>query len=221
MKYIMPFVLAIAVTTFSSAQDVLRKIEVSGTATINVEPDIFEFRIVLREYMDKNKKVSLDAIEKELLRALNNVNLPDSALRVENIFGHNWNDKKNTTGDFMAQKSFLLSLDDTKILNNLLEQLDEKAVMSVNISQATSSKITEYRNLARISALKNAKEKAENLLTALDEQLGKVLEIQDLSYEDDRPVAKMAMMESEEYQSSIEYKMISIKSNIRAVFEIK
>ncbi len=221
MKYIMPFVLAIAVTTFSSAQDVLRKIEVSGTATINVEPDIFEFRIVLREYMDKNKKVSLDAIEKELLRALNNVNLPDSALRVENIFGYNWNDKKNTTGDFMAQKSFLLSLDDTKILNNLLEQLDEKAVMSVNISQATSSKITEYRNLARISALKNAKEKAENLLTALDEQLGKVLEIQDLSYEDDRPVAKMAMMESEEYQSSIEYKMISIKSNIRAVFEIK
>ncbi len=221
MKYIMPFVLAIAVTTFSSAQDVLRKIEVSGTATINVEPDIFEFRIVLREYMDKNKRVSLDAIEKELLRALNNVNLPDSALRVENIFGYNWNDKKNTTGDFMAQKSFLLSLDDTKILNNLLEQLDEKAVMSVNISQATSSKITEYRNLARISALKNAKEKAENLLTALDEQLGKVLEIQDLSYEDDRPVAKMAMMESEEYQSSIEYKMISIKSNIRAVFEIK
>ncbi len=221
MKYIMPFVLAIAVTTFSSAQDVLRKIEVSGTATINVEPDIFEFRIVLREYMDKNKKVSLDAIEKELLRALNKVNIPDSALRVENIFGYNWNDKKNTTGDFMAQKSFLLSLDDTKILNNLLEQLDEKAVMSVNISQATSSKITEYRNLARISALKNAKEKAENLLTALDEQLGKVLEIQDLSYEDDRPVAKMAMMESEEYQSSIEYKMISIKSNIRAVFEIK
>ncbi len=171
--------------------------------------------------MDKNKRVSLDAIEKELLRALNKVNIPDSALRVENIFGYNWNDKKNTTGDFMAQKSFLLSLDDTKILNNLLEQLDEKAVMSVNISQATSSKITEYRNLARISALKNAKEKAENLLTALDEQLGKVLEIQDLSYEDDRPVAKMAMMESEEYQSSIEYKMISIKSNIRAVFEIK
>ncbi|MCA6073549.1 SIMPL domain-containing protein [Fulvivirga sedimenti] len=222
MKNIMLLMLALTATTLSSAQDAsLRKIEVNGSATMEIEPDLFEFRMVFREYMDRNKKVTMNDIEKDLLKALKKENLPDSALRVENISGFNWDYKKKTTGDFMAEKSFLLSLKDIKLINNFLEELDERAVVRVNIASATSTRIAEYRAQTRIAALKNAKAKAASLLSALDEDLGQVLEIQDLSYDEDRPMVKMAMSDSETYQSNIEYKTISIKSNIRAVFEIK
>ncbi|MCG8387306.1 MAG: SIMPL domain-containing protein, partial [Cytophagales bacterium] len=80
----------------------------------------------------------------------------------------------------------------------------------------------------RAEALKAAKEKANYLLGSIDEKLGGALEIQEIDYEYQPPVYARsvaydaAAAESKVgYQSELEFKTITIKSEFRVVFEIE
>lgn len=219
------FVITVLLTgSLWSQETTVRKIEVNGSATMEIVPDIFSFRIDLREYIAKGKKVTLDDLERDLVKALKKEDIPDTALTVDNVYGYNWNYKKKESDVFMASKSFRLKLPSIKGINDLLERLDSEGVSSVNIIEASHSNMYEYQMEMRKMALKNAKRKAEVMLETLGESLGRPLEIQDQTYEQEQPVYRMAAMAMDEaapaYKSNVEYKNISVKSSVRVVFEI-
>lgn len=210
----------------TNSYPLVKKIEVLGSAEREVLPDEIYLTIALKEYKDGTKKVNMDKLESQLVKAVEELGLPKENLQVENIYGYNWDWRKKKSDEFLATKSFRLKLKDVKSVNNLVEKLDSEGINIMNIAEVSHSKIKEIKNDLKLEALKAAKEKANYLLEGIGEQLGSALEIQELDHGDPYPMHERAMsyakseQQDEGYQSNLEYKTIKIKSQIRAVFEI-
>ncbi|MBL3658164.1 SIMPL domain-containing protein [Fulvivirga sediminis] len=205
----------------------VKKIEVRGNAKMEIIPDEIYVRIDLKEYKDGSKKVEMNKLEAELVKAVKNIGLSQENLQVENIYGYNWDPRKKRSDDFMATKSFRLKVSNVKMMNDLIDKLDPEGIHSMGIDEVSHSKIEEYRKDLKLKALKEAKQKAEYLLAGIDEEIGSALEIEEIDYNAPTPIMgrSMAMMKSEsaemDYQSNLDFKNITINSEIRAVFEIK
>lgn len=221
--------LALFITGMTYAQQqnqpLIKKIEVMGTAELEVVPDEIYLRIALKEYKQNTKIVNMDKLESQLVKAVDQLGLPKENLTVDNIYGYNWDWRKKKSDDFLATKSFKLKVSNVKMINDLIEKLDPEGVNSMNVAEVTHSKIKEYKNDLKLQALKSAKEKAAYLLKGIGEELGGALEIQEVDFGDPQPMYERSMAYSkasqdESYQSDLEFKTIKLKSNIRAVFEI-
>jgi uncharacterized protein YggE len=221
--------LAISFTTF--AQDkIVKKISVSGSASMEVVPDEIFVQINLKEYKNGSKKVDLNKLESELVAAVKALKIPEENLMVQNISGYNWNWKKRKSEDFLATKSFKLKVSDLKKINELVNKLDSEGINSMNVVSYEHSKIEEFRKQLKIEAIKAAKEKAEYLLAAVDEELGGVIEVNENS---SVPIpntwrpgnASNRMMEmsfnDQSYESNLEFQKIKLSSEIYVVFVIK
>lgn len=208
---------------WSQGQPVVKKIEVKGTAEIKVVPNEIYLQINLKEYKKGESKVSIDRLEEGLVKAVKKIGIPKENLSVANVSGYNWNWKKKKSDEFLAVKSFQLMLKDIKQINNLLEKLDAKGVNSLNISKTTHSEIEKYKNELKLTALKNAKEKARLMLEGIGEELGSAIEIQEIEYANYGGNVTYAARVADDasYQSNIDYKLITIKAQVRTVFAIK
>ena len=82
----------------SQTQPQVKKIEVNGEAEMEITPNEIQFRIVLKEYLDGRKKVEMNKLESQLVKALKAEDLADDDLTVEGISGYNWNWKKQQIG---------------------------------------------------------------------------------------------------------------------------
>ncbi len=232
--------MALTMTATSFAQTTetkppVKKIEVNGSAEIEITPDEIWLNITLREYMkNKTQKVAITTLESQLQKAVEAAGIAKENFTIENVFGYNydqWWKKKKTAEDFMARKQYRLKLNRLDKINGILAAVDEEGIESVNIASFSSSKMEEYRKQVKINALKAAKAKAEYLLSAIDEKIGNVIEIQEFNtdqYSDVRPeMANMraykasADMAGGAPDSNIDFKTIKVRAEIKAVFGIK
>ncbi|GAA0528370.1 SIMPL domain-containing protein [Chitinophaga japonensis] len=210
----------------------VKKIEVNGSAEIEITPDEIYLDIALKEYYkNKTTKVDISTLEKQLQQAVADAGIPRESLTIENVYGTNydwWWRKKKNDPDFLARKKYRLKLNKLDKTNIILAAVDEEGIESVNIASYTHSKMEEYRKEAKIKALQAAKAKAAYLLGAIDEQIAGVLEVQEINtdhYTDVRPyVANMLEMKAASAApaaSDIDFKTIKVRAEIRAVFGIK
>jgi uncharacterized protein YggE len=209
--------------TLSQAQPLVKKIEVNGEAEMEITPNEIHFRIVLKEYLDGRKKVEMNKLESQLVKALKAEDLADDDLTVESISGYNWNWKKQRSEEFLATKNFKLKVSDLRKMNDLLERLDQRGINSVSIASYTHSNLEQYQKELKLKALQNAKEKAAFLLSGIDETLGGVLEVSEIN-QPQVPIYRAQTMElasDSNYQSDLEFNSIKITAEIRAMFEIR
>ena len=212
----------------------VKKIEVTGTAEMEITPDEITLNITLREYMNKSTKVSITKLEAQLQKAVQDAGIAKENFTIENVFGYNydqWWRKKKKDEDFMARKQYRLKVNRLDKINGILAAVDEEGIESVNVASYTHSKMEEYRKQVKMDALKAAKAKAEYLLGAIDEKIGGVLEIQEFNtdqYSDVRPeMANVRMFSAKAADaagvpdSNIDFKTIKIRAEIKAVFGIK
>ncbi|WP_220392835.1 SIMPL domain-containing protein [Chitinophaga lutea] len=225
-------------TSFAQTTDSkppVKKIEVTGTAEMEITPDEITLNITLREYMkNKTSKVAITTLEAQLQKAVADAGIPKENFTIANVFGYNydqwWRKKKNDV-DFMARKQYSLKLNRLDKVNAILAAVDDEGIESVNIASYTHSKMDEYRKQVKMNALKAAKNKAEYLLGAIDEKIAGVIEVQEFNtdqYSDVRPeMANVRMYKSADAMgagvpdSNIDFKTIKIRAEIRAVFGIK
>lgn len=214
----------------------VKKIEVTGSAEMEITPDVITLNITLREYMkNKSSKVAITTLEKQLQDAVEKAGIPKENFTIANVFGYNydqwWRKKKNDV-DFMARKQYSLKLNRLDKINGILSAVDDEGIESVNIASYTHSKMDEYRKQVKMNALKAAKAKAEYLLGAIDEKIAGVLEVQEFNtdqYSDVRPeMANRVMYKAAAADamggapdSNIDFKTIKVRAEVRAVFGIK
>jgi hypothetical protein len=74
----------------SQSETVVKKIEVTGEAEMEVTPNEISFRITLKEYLDGRKKVEMDELESQLVKSIKSEGFSESDLTVEGIYGYNW-----------------------------------------------------------------------------------------------------------------------------------
>lgn len=241
MKKVMLLLAGLLLTVSTWAQQTVnkppvRKIEVNGSAEMEITPDEIYLSITLKEYYqsrNKTNKVDISTLEKQLQQAVANAGIPKENLTIENVFGYNpdwWRGKKKNDPDFLAEKKYRLKLNRLDKTNIILAAVDEEGISSVNIASFTHSKMEAYRREVKMKAIQAAKAKAAYLLGAIDENIGNVLEVQDINtdnYSDDiRPyqvntyMAK-ARVANEAAVSDIDFKTIKIRAEVRTVFAIK
>ncbi|MFY0252726.1 SIMPL domain-containing protein [Chitinophaga sp. 30R24] len=225
--------LLFALGTFAQQEDKkpVRKIEVNGSAEMEITPDEIYLDISLREYLKGKTKVDIGTLERQLQKAVAEAGIPKSDLTVENVYANNFEiiRKKKEPQEFMARKQYRLKLNRLDKVNDILGAVDAEGIENTRISSYTSSKMETYRKEVKIKALQAAKAKAEYLLGAIGNQLDGVIEIQEINTDNYSDAVRPAMMFNMAARSvgngdgteDIDFKTIKIRAEVRAVFGIK
>lgn len=223
--------LFLALSTFAQQADKqpVKKIEVNGSAEMEITPDEIYFNISLREYVKGKNKVEISTLEKQLQKAVADAGISKADFTIENVYGNNFEilRKKKDPQEFMARKQYRLKLTKLDKINEILGAVDAEGIENTRIASYSSSKMEAYRKEVKIKALLAAKEKAEYMLTAIGNKMDGVIEIQEMNTDNYTDVRPMMMANyksaggSEDASSEIDFKTIKIRAEVRVVFAIK
>ena len=188
MKKISLVIIAVAITCLLNAQNTQpgcfpfpKTISVTGSAEMEVIPDEIYVQVDLREYKKKGEeKKELDKIKTDFLANCKAVGIADSNIAVASYDGYNlssiWRHRKKDP-DLLASITYQLKFSNTKLIDELVNRLDDDATSNFSITRTSHSKIVEFRKQLKIMAVKAAKEKALYLSESVNEKLGEAITI--------------------------------------------
>jgi len=232
------FILAMTVLFFSAghAQTVVnpypKTITVTGSAEMEIVPDEIYVMVDLKEYEKKGQgKVSIDKIRQDFLTAVRSLGLPDSAVSVAAYDGYNgnpWLRKKNKKDELYASITYQVKLRSAAQIDQLVDKLDDNATNNFYIARTSHSKLEEFKKNLKIQAVRAAKEKANYLAEAINEQVGVAVTINEPNeyfqpYYNTMAFAKRSAVADQEAstQPQADFKKIKMKYDVTVVFALK
>lgn len=216
---------ALMAFTAATAQDfgeTIPSVTVNGSSQIKVTPDVLYLSIKLDETNSKGK-VTLDEQRKAMFDALRKCRIDiEKQLSVVDMSSSFF--KKRSS---LSSSQYELKVGSADEARKVFEALDAAGVSNVELARATCSKLDEYRAEARIAAIKNARERAEQLAGAVGQSIGPCFEITDYTT-DAQPVmrANLMMKNSVAYDEAtaagtepeVDFKQMTITYNVSARF---
>lgn len=159
-------------------------IEVTGYAEKKIVPDEIYLSITIKERESGRDKVTLEQQEKDLKKAISDLNIPIENLTVADAQADyiiiKW--KKSNV---ISQSEYELKLATAQQVADVFDKLDELKIDNAFISKVSHSKIREFRQEVETEAIKAAKSKADYLLQAIGQQTGSALIIYEKTSNDD------------------------------------
>jgi len=209
---------------FAQNVDLRRRIEVTGIAEKEVTPDIINVSISLQEYMDGKKKITIDQLEGQLEKAVNDAGLPKEDFTISNVSAWNNTYQKKKNPDFLAAKQYSIRFRDLNKYNQILSAIDPKGIQSTNIESYDYSKIADLKRDLKIQALLAAREKATYMLNSINEKIGRPISITEndnSNYPQPKMFANRTMAaNAAPPESDIDIKQIKLSFQVQAIFEI-
>lgn len=226
------FVALFSVSAMAQQVDLRKKITVSGTAETEVTPDIIYLSISLKEYLkdgNSKKKVEINELETQLYNAIQSAGISKENLTINDISSYNTAAEKKKNPDFLVSKQYRLKVTDLNKWNAIIGSVDPKGVAYTNIDSYDYSKIEALKQQLKIKALQAAKAKATYLVESIGNQLGNVIDIQEINNESyPQPIYRANMMmkgamaaDTESVSPDIDFKKIKLSYVMNTVFEIK
>lgn len=206
-------------------------IEVTGTAEKEVVPDEIYIGIIIREKYINKTKVSIEEQEEKLKSIikslgieLNNLFLSDANADYVKI---KWQKK-----DVLTKKDYTLKLTNATTVGQLFVELEKIEINDAFVSNVSHSKMEILKKEVKIEAIKAAKDKADYLLNAINEQTGKPLIIKENDILNHRKLSSVSanilinsngFVEKDKYDDNheIQFQKIKIQSSIYVKFSIK
>jgi uncharacterized protein YggE len=153
-------------------------IEVTGSADQEVTPDEIYINIIIREKYVNKEKVTIESQEEKL-----KTYLKDIGVDIKNLYLSDANADyvkvKWRTKDVLTKKDYTLKVSTATTVGQVFQQLDKLEITDAFIAKVNHSKLDSLKKEVKILAIKAAKNKADYLLTAIGEQTGKPLIIQE------------------------------------------
>ena len=229
---VVAFVAFFSVSAMAQQVDLRKKITVSGTAETEVTPDIIYISVSLKEYLkdgNSKKKVEINDLETQLYNSIQTAGIPRENLTINNLSGYNTAAEKKKNPDFLVSKQYRIKVTDLNKWNSIIGSVDPKGVAYTNIDSYDYSKIEVLKKELKIKALQAAKAKASYLVEALGNQLGSVIDIQEVNNESyPQPMYRNTMMMKSAMAADdsapsvdIDFKKIKLSYVMNTVFEIK
>ena len=151
-------------------------VDVMGYASREVMPDKFVVTITTQERENRGKQ-SLQEQEREIFKVLQQVGIDaKTSLKLKN--NYSTNQRRSTAQEFRVYE---LTLSGSETLNKAFAALDTLNLWSVELSSAVCSSVDDIRRELRAEAMRDAKQRAEDLSGAIDQQIGECIYIQDES----------------------------------------
>jgi uncharacterized protein len=215
-----------------------KTISVIGSAEMEVIPDEIYVQVDLREYKKKGEdKVELDKIKADFIANCKSVGIADSNIAVASYDGYNmsaiWRRRKKDP-DLMASIIYQIKFSNTKLIDALVDKLDDQATSNFGIVRTSHSKMRDYRKQLKVMAVKAAKEKAQYLSESISEQVGQAITIDEPDESSSSDVVNGRLRASNSvikelksyevyqgYDTGIDYKKIKLRYDVKVLFALK
>lgn len=155
-------------------------IEVTGTAEMEVVPDLFYIKILINEQDSKNK-TPLAELEKKMLEKLAGLGIDTKKDLFIKDISSNFKKYVLQGKEIILQKEYRLVLRDPGTVARTFIEMEKIGISNISVESVDNSRITEYRKEVRISAIKAAHDKAGYLAEAIGQESGKSIYIQELN----------------------------------------
>jgi len=227
MLAILPFM---AMSQEMNNQKDISYIDVVGESELELVPDQIYISFTLKERFEGRKKIEIEDQEKDLKKRMMKLDIDLNDLQLADANSDFIKIKRKKT-DVIAYKDYLLKVSNTSTLAQVFDLLDELNAFNANIQRVDHSEIKKFRKEVKMMAMVDAKEKAAYLLSAIGENLGKPISIQEReNYNEYQPLlrksAVMSMVQmdggnAEESLPELSFQKIKLKYSVSARFAIK
>jgi uncharacterized protein YggE len=217
------------VSTFAGfSQEVFKGehfIEVTGSASQEIEPNEIYMLVRLKEFEENRSKVTLEKLDSDFLNALKEAGIDKKRLEIADA-GSQIGKLGRKDKDAFREKTYQIKLTSAAELEKFLAKLEPVKVDYADISRLSHSDYEKIKIELKIKALQAAKSKAETLLKSIGSEIGKPLMVRDWEVEPMQPmVDRMANVrmksDLEDESSGAAFRKIKLQAQITAQFEIK
>lgn len=206
----------------------LNYIEVTGKAEMQISPDLIYLKIRLSE-QDKSKlpiaeqeKRMTDKLQEIGIDAKKDMSVNDLLSRFKS---------KVFSKDIVISKEYRLTVHEAKMASNVFLELEKLEISNVTVDRLDHTKMEEFRRELKVSAIKAAKEKAEALTKAINQNIGKAIYIVELQ---NRPIAgesntmyynysskSLRELSDKDNDSTLDFEKIKLEYSVLTRFELK
>lgn len=201
-------------------------IQVQGEGVVRIIPDEVTINIRVEHSGDNTGAIKSqnDAVIREVLKYVKKTGIPDKDVRTEYMNLTKNYDYNTKTYSYVANQSLSIKLRDLTKYETLMNGLLQTGINRIDGVQFSSSKIENLESEARKKAILNAKKKAEEYVSVLNQQVGKAISIsENSSGPDPRPMYRMAAIDHVAFEESatIAPGELEIRTRVNVVFELK
>lgn len=200
MKYLSLLLIALITTTTMAQQSTQNTIDVSGEGIVNIIPDKVTINVRVENTGAEPKKVKEknDLIVAEVFKALKEQGVADKHIQTDYI-RLNKNYEYNTkTYNYAANQAISIHLQQINKYEAVMNALLQSGINRIDGVSFSSSNMEALEKEARIKAVQNAKEKAEDYASALSQKVGKAIQISEFQQHNGaQPVYKVMAMNSD------------------------
>lgn len=220
------------VSTLAQATNEKRVIEVTGSAETLITPNEFTFKISLYERVENKQKLTIEMQEAKLKEELTKLGVDVAKdLTIFDLTSTYISRKK--TKDTLGSKNYRLKLRDLEKIEKLQEIADRLNINNLDLIESTHSELTTFRRETKMAAIKAAKIKAEYMLGAIGEKIGKPMFIQEIPDEEAPRAISYGVLNSNATSNAItidgqdstattlSFSKIKIRYSVLARFEIE
>ncbi|HVE60067.1 MAG TPA: SIMPL domain-containing protein [Pyrinomonadaceae bacterium] len=232
---LMVAVFFITATTFAQTVAEKRVIEVTGSAETLITPNEFTFKITLFERVEDKKKLTIEMQEAKLKEELTNLGIDvQKDLTVFDLTSVYISRKK--TKDTLGSKDFRLKIKDLAKIEKLQEIADRLNINNLDLIESTHSELSRFRKETKMEAIRAAKAKAEYMLSAIGEKIGKSVFIQEIPDADEPRLLGYGLIspnsninrtsnavtnDSQDSSNTLSFSKIKLRYAVLARFEIE
>ncbi len=157
-----------------------RIIEVTGTAEMSITPNEVVLKIGLTERMEGRDKLTIEKQEVDMKNRLAGMSIDiQKDLKIVDLNSvFNMQKRKK---DVTSSKEYRLTIREMSLLGKIQDLAEQLKFNSLDLILATHTELPKFRKETKIEAIKSAKEKAEYMLAAIGQKLGKVVFVQEVS----------------------------------------
>jgi len=215
----------VSVMTFAQDQkQQVPQINVSGEGKIKVTPDqgIISLGVENTGKDAAEVKKANDIIIEKILKFIKQNNIPQSDFQTTNVSLYKNYDYEKKKYNYVANQT-ITTLKDLKKYDGFMMGITDTGVTNINGVEFKSSKMEMYETEARKKAMLNAKQKALDYVSVLNQKVGKAILITDNSQAYyPQPMFKGAMraeaMDASAPRETLAIGEIEITSNVQVAF---
>lgn len=201
-------------------------IQVTGRAEKELTPDEFYLQIVINE-RDSKGKISVESQQRDMVAVLRKLGVDvEKQLKMANLSSEFF--KKNTS---VAMAKYQLQLGSSGEVAKVWQALDDLGISNISILKVTHSQLDKYKQEVRLEAMRNARERAQEMAGAIGQTIGKCFYIYDsnsnvlpVMYDNAvlmRSAKAVADAESVAEEDPLEFKTIKLEYGVQAKFVLE